>query len=120
MKKREQISKMMTPNPITVNLKNKISEVANIFTEKNIRHIPVVSGTQLIGMLSKIDIERISFVTNIYNFARRCTCHLSDGKCKPSIDTRDGPIKFFRKIESSVTLLSSPGWKPNGLLPLSS
>jgi len=52
MKKREQISKMMTPNPITVNLKNKISEVANIFTEKNIRHIPVVSGTQLIGMLS--------------------------------------------------------------------
>lgn len=65
MKKREQVSKIMTSNPITVNTTNKVSEVAKIFAEKNIHHIPVVSGSDLIGMISKSDIDRVSFVTNL-------------------------------------------------------
>jgi len=65
MKKREHVSKIMTSNPITVNTTNKVSEVAKIFTEKNIHHIPVVSGEQLIGMISKTDIDKVSFVTNM-------------------------------------------------------
>ncbi|MDF1698423.1 MAG: CBS domain-containing protein [Saprospiraceae bacterium] len=65
MKKREQVSKIMTANPITVNTTNKVSDVAKIFTEKNIHHIPVVSGNDLIGMISKSDIDKISFVTNL-------------------------------------------------------
>jgi CBS domain-containing protein len=63
MKKRTQVSTIMTANPITVNLTNKVREVAEIFNEKNIHHIPVVSGSDLLGMISKNDIERISFVT---------------------------------------------------------
>lgn len=65
MKKRESISKIMTPNPITVNKTNKVSDVAQIFKEKNIHHIPVVSGDKLIGMISKTDIDKVSFVTNL-------------------------------------------------------
>jgi len=65
MKKREQVAKIMTPNPITVNTTNKVSEVAQIFADKNIHHIPVVSGSDLIGMISKTDIDRVSFVTNL-------------------------------------------------------
>ena len=65
MKKREQVSKIMTANPITVNTTNKVSEVAKIFAEKNIHHIPVVSGVDLIGMISKTDIDKVSFVTNL-------------------------------------------------------
>ena len=53
----------MTTQPITVNETNNISDVAQIFKERNIHHIPVVSGSALIGMISKTDIERISFVT---------------------------------------------------------
>ncbi len=63
MKKRAQVSTIMTSNPITVNLTNNVKDVAKIFEEKNIRHIPVVSGNELLGMISKNDIERISFVT---------------------------------------------------------
>lgn len=55
----------MTPNPITVNTTNKVSDVAKIFSEKNIHHIPVVSGSELIGMISKTDIDKVSFVTNL-------------------------------------------------------
>jgi CBS domain-containing membrane protein len=65
MKKRELVSKIMTPNPITVNTTNKISEVVKIFAEENIHHIPVVSGNDLIGMISKTDIDKVSFVTNL-------------------------------------------------------
>ncbi len=63
MKKRTPVSKIMTSNPISVNATNDISDVVQIFKERNIHHIPVVSGDQLIGMISKTDIERISFVT---------------------------------------------------------
>ena len=65
MKKREHVSKIMTPNPITVNTTNKVSDVAQIFKERNIHHIPVVSGDSLIGMISKTDMDRISFVTDL-------------------------------------------------------
>jgi CBS domain-containing protein len=63
MKKRTPVSKIMTSQPITVNETNNISDVAQIFKERNIHHIPVVSGPTLIGMISKTDIDRISFVT---------------------------------------------------------
>jgi CBS domain-containing protein len=63
MKKRAQVSTIMTSNPITVNLTNDVKDVAKLFEEKNIRHIPVVSGSELLGMISKNDIERISFVS---------------------------------------------------------
>jgi len=63
MKKRTPVSKIMTAQPITVNETNKVSDVAQIFKERSIHHIPVVSGSKLIGMISKTDMERISFVT---------------------------------------------------------
>lgn len=63
MKKRTPVSKIMTPNPISVQLNNKVSEVAEMFKKNNIHHVPVVSGASLIGMVSKTDIDKVSFVT---------------------------------------------------------
>lgn len=63
MKKRVEVSKIMTSNPVTVNLSNNLRDVVKIFADKKIRHVPVVSGVDLIGMISKNDIERLSFVT---------------------------------------------------------
>ena len=65
MKRREPVSKIMTANPITVNTTHKVSDVARIFAEHNIHHIPVVSGQDLIGIISKSDIDKVSFVTNL-------------------------------------------------------
>lgn len=75
MKKREHVSKIMTANPITVNTSNSVNDIAQIFKKENIRHIPVVSGEKLVGMVSKTDMDRISFVidseekvnTQVYN-----------------------------------------------------
>lgn len=63
MKKRAPISQIMTANPITVNVTNTVSEVVDIFDKNSLRHLPVVSGTKLLGIISKSDIDKISFVT---------------------------------------------------------
>lgn len=63
MKKRTPISAIMTANPQTVNITNTLREVHSIFQEGNFHHLPVVSGDKLIGIISKMDIERISFVS---------------------------------------------------------
>lgn len=61
LKKREPVSTIMTKQPISVNLTNSIHDVYEIIQNHVIRHVPVVKGDELIGMISKTDIERISF-----------------------------------------------------------
>ncbi|MCP4459553.1 MAG: CBS domain-containing protein [Cytophagales bacterium] len=61
MKKREKVSNIMTTEVKTVNLTNTLKEANELFAEKHIRHLPVVSGEKLVGILSLTDILRISF-----------------------------------------------------------
>jgi CBS domain-containing membrane protein len=62
MKKREPVSKIMTENVITLNHTDDLATAEKLFKANNIRHIPVVSGKSIIGMLSLTDLMRISFV----------------------------------------------------------
>ncbi len=66
MKKRTPIANIMSKEVTTVNHTNSLNDVQELFREKQIHHLPVVSGDKLIGMVSKSDLERISFVSN-YN-----------------------------------------------------
>ena len=65
MKKRTPVSKIMSNDVITVNKTQTLKEVNEIITDKSIRHVPVVSGNEVIGMLSKTDIQKISFVNTV-------------------------------------------------------
>jgi CBS domain-containing protein len=62
MKRREPVSHIMTANVVTVNHTNSLIEAEALLKSNKIRHIPVVSGDKLIGMLSLTDLLRISFV----------------------------------------------------------
>lgn len=64
MKKREPIKNIMSTQVVTLNLTHSLEDAEKIFKKHNIRHIPVVSGDSLIGMLSLTDLLRISFVDN--------------------------------------------------------
>jgi CBS domain-containing protein len=64
MKKRTPVSTIMTSDLVTVNPTNSVADVAKIFSDKNIHHVPVVSGTDLIGIISKTDMDRISYVSD--------------------------------------------------------
>jgi CBS domain-containing membrane protein len=61
MKKRTPISEIMTSEVITLNHTDDLETAERLFKSKKIRHIPVVSGKEIIGMLSYTDLLRISF-----------------------------------------------------------
>ncbi|CAM1350984.1 CBS domain-containing protein [Tenacibaculum crassostreae] len=61
MKKRTPISAIMTKNVITLTSTDDLMTAEQMFKKENIRHIPVVSGKEIKGMLSYTDLLRISF-----------------------------------------------------------
>jgi CBS domain-containing protein len=64
MKKGELITKIMTAQVVTINLSHSLSHAEALFAKHKIRHIPVVNGQELIGMLSLTDLLRLSFMDN--------------------------------------------------------
>lgn len=61
MKTRTPISEIMTKNVVTLKLTDDLETAESKFKKKHIRHIPVVSGKEIKGMLSYTDLLRISF-----------------------------------------------------------
>ncbi|HWR95075.1 MAG TPA: CBS domain-containing protein [Flavobacterium sp.] len=62
MKNRVPVSTIMTKNVIKLNITDDLTKAESLFKKNKIRHIPVVSGSKIIGMLSYTDLLRISFV----------------------------------------------------------
>ncbi|MEM7298641.1 MAG: CBS domain-containing protein, partial [Bacteroidota bacterium] len=60
----EPVSHIMTKDVFTLNHTNSLNDAEKLFAEHEVRHLPVVSGDDLIGMLSLTDLQRISFVDN--------------------------------------------------------
>jgi CBS domain-containing protein len=56
----------MTKKIITLNSNDQLETAERLFKENHIRHIPVVEGDAIIGMLSLTDLLRISFADGAY------------------------------------------------------
>ncbi len=65
MKKRVPISQIMTTNVVTLTTKDDLVTAEETFKKNRIRHIPIVSGDTILGMLSYTDLMRISFADAI-------------------------------------------------------
>jgi CBS domain-containing protein len=102
MKKRTPISKIMTEDIITVNKTQSIKEVSDIIKDKNIRHVPVVSGEKIIGMLSKVDLQKISFVNTVDS--DDLTTALYDGLNIKQVMTKD--VKVAQKSDTIYEVAS--------------
>lgn len=61
MKKRVPVSSIMTKNLVTADVNDSLRHVNTLLKDNNIRHVPVVSGSKLVGIISKSDIMRLSF-----------------------------------------------------------
>lgn len=66
MKKREPVKHIMTDDPITIHVNEELHKAETLFKDHKMRHLPVVSGAKIVGMLSMTDLARISFVDS-YN-----------------------------------------------------
>jgi CBS domain-containing protein len=60
MKKNESIEKVLTRDVVTTHTGQKVSDVRKLFAENGFHHMPVVSGKQLVGLISASDILGIS------------------------------------------------------------
>lgn len=62
MKNLVPVSTIMSKNLIVLNLSDDLTKAELLFKKNHIRHIPVVDGNKILGMLSYTDLLRISFV----------------------------------------------------------
>jgi len=61
------ISEIMTRNIIALNRDDDLETAELLFKRNKIRHIPVVAGEVIVGMLSYSDLLRISFADAVYD-----------------------------------------------------
>jgi CBS domain-containing protein len=49
---------IMTQEPVTVHTSDTVSECMQLMTEKRVRHLPVMDGTKIVGLVSIGDLVR--------------------------------------------------------------
>jgi CBS domain-containing protein len=55
----------MSKDLITINKSDDLTTAEMLFKRNNIRHIPVVNGSKIVGMLSYTDLLRISYAAAV-------------------------------------------------------
>lgn len=61
MKKREAVSHIMSKEVHTVHRKQSLQDVEELIEKYFIRHVPVVEGEKVVGILSRTDLMRIRY-----------------------------------------------------------
>lgn len=89
----DPVSQIMSKDLITLNPKDKLTKVENIFSTKSIHHIPVVEYKSLVGIISKSD----------FLFFQRGTSH---GKIKEKL-LEDMRYKNYEVNEIMTTGIAS-------------
>ena len=96
MKKREPVSKIMTPNIKTVNQSNTLFDVKHMIDQEHFHHVPVVNGDAVVGMLSKTDLQKISFINTMDG--EELTTAMFDALTIEQVMTRD--VETVQKTDS--------------------
>ena len=78
LKKNESVTHIMTKDLQTITIKTPLSEVGKIFSQSNFHHLPVVSGSELVGILSFTDLMRVSFADSFGVTADQAVYELLD------------------------------------------
>jgi len=65
MRQHVPVSTIMTKNIIKLTISDDLTKAESLFKHYKIRHIPVVNGSTIIGILSYTDLLRISFADAI-------------------------------------------------------
>ncbi len=62
MKKREPVTHIMTKDVLTADLsKDDLHSVKNLIDKNKLRHVPITHNNKLVGIISKTDINRLTF-----------------------------------------------------------
>ena len=61
MKKKEPVSTIMTKTIHAVQIEDKLTDALELVRKYGVRHVPVLHGKQLVGILSKSDLNRLTY-----------------------------------------------------------
>lgn len=61
MKKNEPVSTIMTSHVLSVNITDNLGEIKDLINKHKIRHVPVLKDKKLVGIVSRTDINRLTF-----------------------------------------------------------
>ena len=56
----EEVRKIMTVDPITVNSDDNLSTVSEVMKKNKLQQLPVVEGKKLVGMVTSFDLWKVS------------------------------------------------------------
>ena len=65
MKSNVPVSEIMSKNLVRLHLNDDLTKAESLFKHHKIRHIPMVKGNKILGILSHTDLLRISFADAI-------------------------------------------------------
>ena len=66
MQERIPVSTIMSTQLVVLNTTDSLEKAEQLFSKHRIRHIPVIQGRKIVGMLSLTDLLRISFADGAY------------------------------------------------------
>lgn len=92
------VSEIMSKNPITISSSESLYEVEKQLNQHSIRHLPVVEGDKLIGVISRSDLLRIS-ITDLNDDEDGVESVLFDNYTIPQVMTK---VPVFIDISSTV------------------
>jgi acetoin utilization protein AcuB len=107
MKAIPKLTKYMTTTPFAINSESTLVEAMNVMNEKHIRHLPVIKGNNVYGLISDRDLKSIM----AYAGTNPKALHVGD-ICvdEPYITNPDAPIDevakemVTRKIGSAIVI----------------
>ena len=59
------IQKFMTCEPVSIDGRSSVAEAQGLMKEKNIRHLPVMDGPKVIGIVSDRDIHQVTSLLDV-------------------------------------------------------
>jgi CBS domain-containing protein len=61
MKRNESVKKIMTPDPIAVQVGQSVADAYQILLKHDFHHVPVLDGRKLVGLVTSTDIGRVTY-----------------------------------------------------------
>ena len=108
MKHNEPVTRIMSTNLVTVHHGEAISKVRKIMQETGVHHVPVVSGQDLVGLISWSDILRLSFSDAFNTDERAVDATLDHSMTLEQVMAREPvTIQETGKIREAAEILSN-------------
>ncbi|WP_090677943.1 CBS domain-containing protein [Myroides guanonis] len=112
MKERIPVSIVMTENVVKLNLKDTLSKAEELFLKHNIRHLPVVDGDRIVGILSYTDLLRVGVAEGLDEEDRVISATIYDMYCLEQVMTKDVvTIESHTNVREAAEILVKSGFR---------